>query len=370
MGELFCKSLLLLVLMLVSCCFCLFIFCFLCFLRFLFTITIATQQVELANPLMSGVGIDLSPLKLSLFQIIVRLLIVAFPMNNFFVAGCVVYVLFACRVGWYWANDTYPVQTVREVLKEELRGALPEWMFSGNNGGGQNFVDSTALIDRDALFSPLLKLASTFDCLTSGLTGKRRATGNKSCAGACASFLQSASFVLFYFTLPFLVALLHVNTWAYECLPSNEDDELPIVPCDRHNPSFTCPDDTVCTPLYGEIGALNYTDRQGVVQTDVIEQWEIGLLSLGLVGCVITYGRFSKAYAYYGHTVNKCPTKFVLIEAIPFTVIWILTGVILFYNFSLFFLAFLFYVGPPLIIITTWTLHNWEAMDYTLLFKR
>ena len=42
--ELFCKSLLLLVLMLVSCCFCLFIFCFLRFLRFLFTITIATQQ--------------------------------------------------------------------------------------------------------------------------------------------------------------------------------------------------------------------------------------------------------------------------------------------------------------------------------------
>jgi hypothetical protein len=176
--------------------------------------------VEMAVTLMAGVGLKFSPLRISFFQILVRILLTYFSLESWFLAGCIIYIIFSIRVGWYWANETYPEQTVKEILKEELLGALPQWMFSGGGANGDvvdQFIDSTALVDREALFSPLLKLASTFDCLVSNLTGRRQAMGKKSCTYLCTSFFQSALFVLFYFTVTFVGALIHVYYFSYKC---------------------------------------------------------------------------------------------------------------------------------------------------------
>ena len=157
--------------------------------------------VEFSVTLMSGVGLTLGPFSLSLFHVFVRLVLILFPLNNWFVGASIIYVVLCCRVGIYWACQIYPSKTVREVLMSELRGALPEWMFSGGNGeeddSGANFVEQEVL--KQAVFSPLLGLAKYIDCCRSG--GSARGSGP--CATMVASFLESALCVLTFSTLTF-----------------------------------------------------------------------------------------------------------------------------------------------------------------------
>ena len=127
--------------------------------------------VESASALMVGVGLKIGPLRMSLFHVFVRIVIMLCPLMDWFVGASLIYVIFCCRVGMYWASSVYPAKTVRQVLKEELRGALPEWMFSGGTAGnvdegGANFVEQKAL--NQLAFSPLLNLAKYVDCMSSG----------------------------------------------------------------------------------------------------------------------------------------------------------------------------------------------------------
>ena len=271
--------------------------------------------VEFATHLMVGVGLTISPAKISFFHIFVRLTLICLTPRRWFIAASLIYLVLMCLVGWWWAQSVYPATTVREVLKEHLRGALPQWMFSGVKGrgdedGSDQFVQSSLL--KKQAFSPLIRLAKTFDCLLWCVTGAR---GQKSCAGRCSSFLESALFVLTYFTVPFVGVLIS-----------------------------------------------EYTNN--------IEHWDIGLLALALSACVITFARAHNAYNYYGHKINSMPPRVAIYESGAMFVAFFSTAVIIWILYELMFLSFLFLLAPLFIFIFTWTVRNWEAMGYTLLFKR
>ena len=308
--------------------------------------------VEFATHLMVGVGLTISPAKMSFFHIFVRLTLIWSTPRWWFIAASLIYLVFMCRVGWWWAQSVYPAKTVREVLKEHLRGALPQWMFSGVKGGGDEdgsdqFVQSSLL--KKQAFSPLIRLAKTFDCLLWCVTGAR---GQKSCAGRCSSFLESALFVLTYFTVPFVGVLISVYKYTKK-LGENGF-------CEKE----TCPNQAI-----EHFPRLAFVKQPGI-ETNNIEQWEIGLLALALSACVISFARAHNAYNYYGHKINSMPPRVAIYESGAMFVAFFTTAVIIWNLYDLKFLSFLFLLAPLFIFIFAWTVRNWEAMDYTLLFKR
>jgi hypothetical protein len=49
--------------------------------------------------------------------------------------------------------------------------------------------------------------------------------------------------------------------------------------------------------------------------------------------------------------------------------LWVATGMLLLNGFSLIFLSICFFMAPFFVMVTTWTLRNWEKADYMLCFK-
>ena len=322
--------------------------------------------VESASALMVGVGLKIGPLRMSLFHVFVRIVIMLCPLMDWFVGASLIYVIFCCRVGMYWASSVYPAKTVRQVLKEELRGALPEWMFSGGTAGnvdegGANFVEQKAL--NQLAFSPLLNLAKYVDCMSSGDSS----SSDGYCTKCCINFLQSSLFVLSYLTCGFVGFLVYVNS-DYHCEGGDNDGE--------HCSMFDAFEKKIdanhidgclggrCVPAYP-----NVTSVQRIDKVTYIKQWDVGILALCLVAVFVTSARVHAAWDYYGHTINSCPPKMVLIESFFMIGAWITTGFVFKDDYSLMFLALLFYVGPVFVVLTSWTLRNWGATEYVLCFK-
>jgi hypothetical protein len=246
--------------------------------------------VEFSVTLMSGVGMEPRPLELSLFHIFVRLVLIYFNLENWFMGACIIYVVFCCRVGFKWALKTYPSKTVRDVLMEELRGALPSWMFS--SGSGNNFVEQKAL--KQKLSSPLLDLADYVDCLRSGGSSGSANGSEPSARRFITSMLESAVSVLIFTTLSFSFAIYYVHTTS-RCVLGTKEGQV----CFHSSlNSYSCGADGYCDTIYKNITEIASINNKGELINNSIEQWESGALALGLVGCFITFTRTRLAYNY------------------------------------------------------------------------
>jgi hypothetical protein len=304
--------------------------------------------LELATPLMAGIGLKMSPLSICLFNFVARVLLILFPTEEWFVAACIIYVALSAIICKYWASEVYPLKSIREILKDELRGALPQWMFSGEEVGagggddgdgdgdanqamsGANFVEQKVI--QDAVFAPFLKLADYLDCLVSDLSavvvakgrggGHRQQSRVKVC---CRKFLGSPSFVLVYLTLLFGGALWYV----YEM-----------------------------------------KDTYQLQETVFQFQYELGIFAMLLVSCMGSTLRFQHAYDYYGHHINAIPHHNVLLETLPMMFSFTLLGFMLrsVHQQGNQFVAIGAFIAPWAIATTIWAVRNWAAEDYALFF--
>jgi hypothetical protein len=241
---------------------------------------------ELAIILHSMVGLRTSAVKLSIVRILTRAIMTAAGQNLWYFGACGIYTLFSLIFCYHFIDSIYPIHAPRALIRNELQGVLPTWMYSGrgNAAAQEGGADAVRFIDRRILqkalvLAPLKTIANIFS-FASGF--EISAESPLAVALYLASCLGIATILMGGVQISIMSNATFLNP-DFKWGPGNEDHML-YQPMDTFIPGAT----RLASP------------------------WAVGVAAIWIVAIATAMFGYLRCYRFYGHTVNTVPHPRVL----------------------------------------------------------